>query len=180
MVFFSLHNRLSDHAQDKSKLPILIFPEGQFDSVLLVWVSLKHKNVEHEIRSLFFLLAGTCINNTSVMMFKKGSFEIGGTVYPVAIKVGEMSLSCVLTVITTTCWQCHLNIYILCSMIPDLEMPSGIAANLEWSITCYVWWAAGPLSAVCGTFLLCPERYNSDFNCTIKSNMHAYVNQYFP
>ncbi|XP_054628244.1 glycerol-3-phosphate acyltransferase 4 isoform X2 [Dunckerocampus dactyliophorus] len=48
--------RLSDHAQDKSKLPILIFPEG------------------------------TCINNTSVMMFKKGSFEIGGTVYPVAIK----------------------------------------------------------------------------------------------
>uniref|UniRef100_A0A3Q3WZW6 Phospholipid/glycerol acyltransferase domain-containing protein n=1 Tax=Mola mola TaxID=94237 RepID=A0A3Q3WZW6_MOLML len=39
--------RLSDHVEDKSKLPILIFPEG------------------------------TCINNTSVMMFKKGSFEIG-------------------------------------------------------------------------------------------------------
>uniref|UniRef100_A0AAQ5ZPU6 Phospholipid/glycerol acyltransferase domain-containing protein n=1 Tax=Amphiprion ocellaris TaxID=80972 RepID=A0AAQ5ZPU6_AMPOC len=48
--------RLSDHVEDKSKLPILIFPEG------------------------------TCINNTSVMMFKKGSFEIGATVYPVAIK----------------------------------------------------------------------------------------------
>uniref|UniRef100_A0A8C1RW17 Glycerol-3-phosphate acyltransferase 4 n=2 Tax=Cyprinus carpio TaxID=7962 RepID=A0A8C1RW17_CYPCA len=48
--------RLSDHVKDKSKLPILIFPEG------------------------------TCINNTSVMMFKKGSFEIGSTVYPVAIK----------------------------------------------------------------------------------------------
>uniref|UniRef100_A0A8C3EAR4 Glycerol-3-phosphate acyltransferase 4 n=1 Tax=Corvus moneduloides TaxID=1196302 RepID=A0A8C3EAR4_CORMO len=48
--------RLTEHAQDKSKLPILIFPEG------------------------------TCINNTSVMMFKKGSFEIGATVYPVAIK----------------------------------------------------------------------------------------------
>lgn len=48
--------RLTDHVQDKSKLPILIFPEG------------------------------TCINNTSVMMFKKGSFEIGTTVYPVAIK----------------------------------------------------------------------------------------------
>lgn len=30
---------------------------------------------------------GTCVNNTSVMMFKKGSFEIGGTIYPVAIKV---------------------------------------------------------------------------------------------
>ncbi|XP_036383337.1 glycerol-3-phosphate acyltransferase 4 [Megalops cyprinoides] len=48
--------RLSDHVEDKTKLPILIFPEG------------------------------TCINNTSVMMFKKGSFEIGATVYPVAIK----------------------------------------------------------------------------------------------
>ncbi|XP_056146664.1 glycerol-3-phosphate acyltransferase 4 [Lampris incognitus] len=48
--------RLSDHVADKSKQPILIFPEG------------------------------TCINNTSVMMFKKGSFEIGCTVYPVAIK----------------------------------------------------------------------------------------------
>ena len=34
-----------------------------------------------------FVFSGTCINNTSVMMFKKGSFEIGGTIYPVAIKV---------------------------------------------------------------------------------------------
>ncbi|XP_016389764.1 glycerol-3-phosphate acyltransferase 3-like [Sinocyclocheilus rhinocerous] len=42
--------RLRDHVNDKTKLPILIFPEG------------------------------TCINNTSVMMFKKGSFEIGGTI----------------------------------------------------------------------------------------------------
>ncbi|XP_041916302.1 glycerol-3-phosphate acyltransferase 4 [Alosa sapidissima] len=48
--------RLSDHVADKTKLPILIFPEG------------------------------TCINNTSVMMFKKGSFEINCVVYPVAIK----------------------------------------------------------------------------------------------
>ncbi|XP_041644002.1 glycerol-3-phosphate acyltransferase 3-like [Cheilinus undulatus] len=48
--------RLRDHVSDKTKLPILIFPEG------------------------------TCVNNTSVMMFKKGSFEIGGTIYPVAIK----------------------------------------------------------------------------------------------
>ncbi|XP_068077371.1 glycerol-3-phosphate acyltransferase 3-like isoform X1 [Danio rerio] len=50
------HNKLKDHVNAKTKLPILIFPEG------------------------------TCINNTSVMMFKKGSFEIGGTIYPVAIK----------------------------------------------------------------------------------------------
>ncbi|KAK2706268.1 glycerol-3-phosphate acyltransferase 3-like isoform X1 [Artemia franciscana] len=48
--------RLKEHVEDPDKLPILIFPEG------------------------------TCINNTSVMQFKKGSFEVGGTIYPVAIK----------------------------------------------------------------------------------------------
>lgn len=36
---------------------------------------------------------GTCINNTSVMMFKKGSFEIGGTIHPVAIKVKQIPSS---------------------------------------------------------------------------------------
>lgn len=47
---------LKEHVEDASKMPMLIFPEG------------------------------TCINNTSVMMFKKGSFEIGGRIYPAAIK----------------------------------------------------------------------------------------------
>lgn len=49
--------RLREHVEDANKLPILIFPEG------------------------------TCINNSAVMMFKKGSFNVGDTVYPVAIKV---------------------------------------------------------------------------------------------
>jgi len=48
--------RLQEHVENPDRLPILIFPEG------------------------------TCINNTSVMQFKKGSFEVGGVVYPVAIK----------------------------------------------------------------------------------------------
>lgn len=52
----SVTKRLKSHVEDPNKLPILIFPEG------------------------------TCINNTSIMMFKKGSFEIGSTIYPVAIK----------------------------------------------------------------------------------------------
>lgn len=52
----SVTKRLREHCEDPEKLPILIFPEG------------------------------TCINNTSVMMFKKGSFEVGGTIYPAAIK----------------------------------------------------------------------------------------------
>lgn len=49
--------RLKEHVSDPTNPPILIFPEG------------------------------TCINNTSVMQFKKGSFEVGGVIYPVAIKV---------------------------------------------------------------------------------------------
>lgn len=48
--------RLRQHVSDPRNPPILIFPEG------------------------------TCINNTSVMQFKKGSFEVGGVIYPVAIK----------------------------------------------------------------------------------------------
>uniref|UniRef100_A0A1B6ECR7 Phospholipid/glycerol acyltransferase domain-containing protein n=1 Tax=Clastoptera arizonana TaxID=38151 RepID=A0A1B6ECR7_9HEMI len=48
--------RLRKHVSDPNNPPILIFPEG------------------------------TCINNTSVMQFKKGSFEVGGVIYPVAIK----------------------------------------------------------------------------------------------
>ncbi|VDM98872.1 unnamed protein product [Thelazia callipaeda] len=48
--------RLQEHVDNSDSLPIIIFPEG------------------------------TCINNTSVMMFKKGSFEVGSTIYPIAIK----------------------------------------------------------------------------------------------
>ncbi|KAK3864032.1 hypothetical protein Pcinc_030246 [Petrolisthes cinctipes] len=53
---FAVARRLKEHVEDPDKLPILIFPEG------------------------------TCINNTSVMQFKKGTFEVGGIIYPVAIK----------------------------------------------------------------------------------------------
>lgn len=49
--------RLKEHVSDPTNPPILIFPEG------------------------------TCINNTSVMQFKKGSFEVDTIIYPVAIKV---------------------------------------------------------------------------------------------
>uniref|UniRef100_A0A914KXJ9 Phospholipid/glycerol acyltransferase domain-containing protein n=1 Tax=Meloidogyne incognita TaxID=6306 RepID=A0A914KXJ9_MELIC len=48
--------KLQEHVKDPSKMPILIFPEG------------------------------TCINNTSVMLFKKGSFEVSSVVHPIALK----------------------------------------------------------------------------------------------
>ncbi|XP_044761163.1 glycerol-3-phosphate acyltransferase 3 isoform X1 [Coccinella septempunctata] len=49
-------NKLKEHVSNPNNPPILIFPEG------------------------------TCINNTSVMQFKKGSFEVESVIYPVAIK----------------------------------------------------------------------------------------------
>lgn len=48
--------RLKEHIGAKSNLPVLIFPEG------------------------------TCINNSAVMLFRKGSFECSDRVCPVAIK----------------------------------------------------------------------------------------------
>ena len=45
-IYIFFYSRLREHVEDPDKLPILIFPEG------------------------------TCINNTSVMQFKKGSFEV--------------------------------------------------------------------------------------------------------
>ena len=48
--------RLREHVEDPTKNPILIFPEG------------------------------TCINNSAIMRFKKGSFEVSTDVYPIAIK----------------------------------------------------------------------------------------------
>ncbi|XP_015790232.1 glycerol-3-phosphate acyltransferase 3 [Tetranychus urticae] len=52
--------KMRQHIMDPKKLPILIFPEG------------------------------TCINNSAVMMFKKGSFEVADVVYPVAIKYDQI------------------------------------------------------------------------------------------
>lgn len=52
----AVSRRLKEHTLDDRNYPLLIFPEG------------------------------TCINNTSVMQFKKGSFEACDSVYPVAIK----------------------------------------------------------------------------------------------
>ncbi|XP_042216275.1 glycerol-3-phosphate acyltransferase 3-like isoform X2 [Homarus americanus] len=48
--------KLQEHAQDPTLPPILIFPEG------------------------------TCVNNTAVLQFKKGSFEIDTIIYPIAIR----------------------------------------------------------------------------------------------
>lgn len=48
--------RLRQHLSNPKNPPILMFPEG------------------------------ACINNTAVLQFKKGTFEVSSVVYPVAIK----------------------------------------------------------------------------------------------
>lgn len=52
--------RMQDHVNEPTKPTILVFPEG------------------------------ACINNTVIMMFKKGSFELNCPVYPVAIRYNPM------------------------------------------------------------------------------------------
>ena len=45
---------------------------------------------DHDVLSYSFHVLcpkGTCINNTSVFMFKKGCFELGSVIYPAVIKV---------------------------------------------------------------------------------------------
>mmetsp|Transcript_23112 Transcript_23112/g.65609 ORF Transcript_23112/g.65609 Transcript_23112/m.65609 type:complete len:558 (-) Transcript_23112:289-1962(-) len=52
--------KLKEHANDPTRNPLLVFPEG------------------------------TCVNNEYVIQFKKGIFEIGAPVVPVAIKYNKM------------------------------------------------------------------------------------------
>jgi glycerol-3-phosphate O-acyltransferase 3/4 len=52
--------RLKQHVADKSRLPLLIFPEG------------------------------TCVNNKYCVMFKRGAFDLGVDVVPVAIKYNNI------------------------------------------------------------------------------------------
>jgi len=85
-------SRLRGHVEDPDKLPILIFPEG------------------------------TCINNTSIMQFKKGSFEVGGVIYPVAIKYDPK--------FGDAFWNSSKY-----SMIPYLMM-----MMTSWAIVCDVWY----------------------------------------
>lgn len=52
--------KLSEHARDSTRNPLLVFPEG------------------------------TCVNNEHVIQFKKGVFELGVPIAPIAIKYNKM------------------------------------------------------------------------------------------
>ncbi|XP_010292311.1 PREDICTED: glycerol-3-phosphate acyltransferase 3-like [Phaethon lepturus] len=104
-----VRKKIREHIADKAKLPILIFPEG------------------------------TCINNTSVMMFKKGSFEVGGTIHPVAIKYdprfGDAFWNSTKYSMTTyvfnvmTSWAIVCNVWYLPPMVKEEEEDAVHFAN---------------------------------------------------
>jgi DTW domain-containing protein YfiP len=55
-----VHKRMQEHVCDPDTTPLLVFPEG------------------------------TCVNNEYTVMFKKGAFDLGATVCPVAIKYNKI------------------------------------------------------------------------------------------
>jgi glycerol-3-phosphate O-acyltransferase 3/4 len=52
--------KMSEHVHSEGTTPLLIFPEG------------------------------TCVNNEYCVMFKRGAFDLGATVHPVAIKYNKI------------------------------------------------------------------------------------------
>jgi len=84
--------KLKEHVSDRNKLPVLIFPEG------------------------------TCINNSAVMMFKKGSFEATDVIYPVAIKYNP--------IFGDAFWNSSKNGYFTYIMM----------MMTSWAIVCEVWY----------------------------------------
>ncbi|KAK8395235.1 hypothetical protein O3P69_006150 [Scylla paramamosain] len=82
--------RLRNHASDSNLPPILIYPEG------------------------------VCVNNTSVMQFKKGSFEVDTVIYPIAIRFDARFGD-------AFWWQDKFFHYVLCMMT-------------SWAIVCNVWY----------------------------------------
>lgn len=84
--------RLREHVADPANNPVLIFPEG------------------------------TCINNTAVMMFKKGCFEVGATIYPVAIKYDPLFGDCF--------WDSSRQSF----------LTHVLALTTSWAVVCDVWY----------------------------------------
>jgi glycerol-3-phosphate O-acyltransferase 3/4 len=82
---------IKEHINNENNNPLLIFPEG------------------------------VCVNNEYVIMFKKGAFELGATVYPVAIKYNKLFVDAFWNSRTQTIWQ-HL-----------------FKLMTSWAVVCDVW-----------------------------------------
>ncbi|XP_076053323.1 glycerol-3-phosphate acyltransferase 4-like [Oratosquilla oratoria] len=82
--------RLTDHAENRDLPPILIYPEG------------------------------VCVNNTSVMQFKKGAFEVNSVIFPIVIKFDARYGD-------AFWWQ-------------DTFLPYIVSMMTSWAIVCDVWY----------------------------------------
>jgi glycerol-3-phosphate O-acyltransferase 3/4 len=108
--------KMREHIKNENNLPILIFPEG------------------------------TCVNNTSVMMFKKGCFEISeAPIYPVAIKYDNRFGDAFWNsskhqlvqylILMMTSWAIVVDVYYLPPMkIEPNEMPIDFARRVKAAI----------------------------------------------
>lgn len=103
--------RMSEHASNLDLPPILIYPEG------------------------------VCVNNTTVMQFKKGAFEISSVIYPVAIKFDPRFGD-------AFWWQDEFTHYLVYMMT-------------SWAIVCDVWYLP-PMTRQ-------PEESAIDFSSRVKS-----------
>ncbi|CAL4159909.1 unnamed protein product [Meganyctiphanes norvegica] len=102
---------MNEHASNPDLPPILIYPEG------------------------------VCVNNTTVMQFKKGAFEIGSVIYPVAIKFDPRFGD-------AFWWQDAFSHYLVYMMT-------------SWAIVCDVWYLP-PMTRL-------PDESSIDFSSRVKS-----------
>ena len=93
--------RLRAHAHDvrKADTPLLVFPEGEEPrpslqplrgAVLQPWGLLRGRFTSTRVTVYPVPRVGTCVNNEYVIQFKKGVFELGVPINPVAIKYNKV------------------------------------------------------------------------------------------
>ena len=93
--------RLRSHAHDvrKADTPLLVFPEGEEPrpslqplrgAVLQPWGLLRGRFTSTRVTVYPVPRVGTCVNNEYVIQFKKGVFELGVPINPVAIKYNKV------------------------------------------------------------------------------------------
>ncbi|KAJ7539337.1 hypothetical protein O6H91_11G087600 [Diphasiastrum complanatum] len=71
-------------------LGCIMFNRNEAQDRLLVAKKLREHVENPESNPLLIFPEGTCVNNEYVVMFKKGAFELGCTVYPIAMKYNKI------------------------------------------------------------------------------------------
>ena len=120
-----VREKLRQHVSHPDRPPLLIFPEGseaRAASLSPTGPSLAPRFPlsaflffhEHPPRFHARAPQGTCVNNEYCVMFKRGAFELGATVCPIAVcgrseanSAGQLALECALLPLVRTFWVCQ-------------------------------------------------------------------------